>query len=341
MEFNVSFNRMTRTMVDDGAFASSPLTLVDVGCSGGIGGLWRTFEPALRAVGVDPVIDECHRLTQREMNQAVQYLASFVGLPANHPFILKRANRDLWGANPFPRTSAAVAGAILATRVESRDKLALLNDWPHQQLADPGHLVTVDNIASEYKLIPLDFLKIDVDGHDLDVLYSAEQTIRFGPVLGLALEVNYIGGAAETDHSFHNTDRLMRQWGYDLFGLTSRLYSAAALPGPFEYSICAQTRFGRPVQGDALYLLDPIARPGLFSTLPVERLLKLACLFECFGLPDHAAELIASLPEHCLPTVSPGHLLDVLTGEITNSSISYQEYMERFENDPTSLYPGR
>ena len=47
-------------------------------------------------------------------------------------------------------------------------------------------------------------------------------------VLGLGLEVNFDESEDDTEHSFHNTNRLMRSLGFDLFGLSVRRYSLAA-----------------------------------------------------------------------------------------------------------------
>src|SRR6185295_6659027 len=122
--------------------------------------------------------------------------------------------------------------------------------WQESKLADPNLKIGVDDLVREENLMCLDFIKIDIDGYDLDVLHSAESCTQDSPVLGYTLEVNFYGSTADTDHTFHNTDRLMRQWGFDLFGLTVRRYSVAALPAPFELDCPAQTVFGRPLQGD-------------------------------------------------------------------------------------------
>jgi hypothetical protein len=36
------------------ALKGEPCTLIDIGCSGGIDGIWRTFGDRLRAIGFDP-----------------------------------------------------------------------------------------------------------------------------------------------------------------------------------------------------------------------------------------------------------------------------------------------
>jgi len=345
MEYTSVFTRMTRSLVEKKAIVSQPFTLLDVGCSGGISPFWRVFEPSLFAIGIDPVVTECDRLNKKEANSNVRYRPAFVGLPDEHPFVQKRGSNEPWSGNPWNRLSAQLASDILKAKTKEEDKLAVLNDWQGSKLADTASKITVDDLVRQEKLSALDFIKVDVDGYDLDVIFSAEHCTQDSPVLGYTLEVNFYGGTADTEHTFHNTDRLMRQWGFDLFGLSMRRYSAAALPAPFEWDCPAQTLFGRPYQGDAVYLRDPMAAgtsgAPYIPALSSEKLLKLACLFECFGLPDHAAELILANAKSLLALCNPQELLKLLANEVDPSVNSYSAYIKKFTADPTAYYRSR
>ena len=342
MEYTCVFTKMTRSLVEKRTLAAEPFTLLDVGCSGGISPFWRVFDPLLVALGIDPVVSECERLNAKETSSSVRYRPAFIGLPDQHPFVQKRGNNEPWGGNPWNRLSTPLAIDLLRSKTKEDDKLAVLNDWQGSELTDSKSKVEIDDLVREEKLSGLDFIKIDVDGYDLDVIHSAESSTLNSPVLGYMLEVNFFGSTADTDHTFHNTDRLMRQWGFDLFGLTMRRYSVAALPAPFEWDGPAQTLFGRPLQGDALYLRDPMAS-GTRGAAPCppltsRKLLKLACLFECFGLPDHAAELIQANAQSLLTLCNPWELLNIVAKEVDPSVGSYSEYIEKFRSDPESFY---
>ncbi len=345
MDYTSAFTKMTRALVERKAFASQPFTLLDVGCSGGISPFWRVFEPSLVALGIDPVVKECERLNAKEAGSMVRYRPAFVGLSDQHPFVQKRGNNEPWGGNPWNRLSAQFATDILKSKTREEDKLALLNDWHGSGLADPNSKIGVDGLVREENLSGLDFIKVDVDGYDLDVMLSGEKCTQESPVLGYTLEVNFYGSTSDTDHTFHNTDKLMRQWGFDLFGLSMRRYSAAALPAPFEWDGPAQTLFGRPYQGDAVYLRDPMAagtRGGAqCPPLSPQKVLKLACLFECFGLPDHAAEIIKSNAETLGAICNPQELLNILAIEVDPSVSSYSAYIKKFTSDPTAYYRSR
>lgn len=337
MEFFSPQSSFTTDVVQRGLLKDDPLQLMDVGCSGGISSLWRIYEPALQALGIDPVMTECARLSAQEKNPAVHYKAAFVGLPDGHPFNLQRTGEPPTRRNPWARLSSASATEFLSKKLQAEAKLPILNTWQTEQLA-PVRKYTIEALAAEHHLVGLDFLKIDIDGHDLEALHSAERLIRESPVLGLVLEVNYYGSALPFEHTFHNTDRLMRSWGFDLFGLTTRKYSAGAMPNRFEHDMPAQAVSGRPYQGDALYLRDAIGLEGQ-PELPVltpAKLIKLACLFENFCLPDFAAELIlrhaASLP------LDLEHSLDLLARSFRNDGVGYREHMRRFAQDPSCFY---
>ena len=337
MEFVSPHQPFTADVVQRGLFKDTPFSLIDVGCSGGIAPLWRVYEPHLQSVGVDPVVDECARLTAKETNPAVRYVPAFVGLPDDHPFNRERQGRSPTERNPWGRLSAAAATEILAQRVRQETKLPVLNTWQAERLAEVKKL-TLEELAAGQNLTNVDFIKIDIDGNDLQALLSAERLIRESPVLGLVLEVNYYGGTSPTEHTFHNTDRLMREWGFDLFSLTTRRYSAAALPNRFVWDCPAQTVSGRPYQGDALYLRDAIglADSGTGPTLTPVKLLKLACLFENFCLPDFAAELLQRHAGAMGLNLSAG--LELLTLSIRNDGVSYREHLRRFQEDPARFY---
>ncbi|WP_221029207.1 FkbM family methyltransferase [Actomonas aquatica] len=345
MDFAPRFATLTQCLVERGQFLDAPLSLIDVGCGGGLAPLWRRFEPSLTAVGIDPQTTECERLQAAETNPAVHYLPRFLRLPESHPFRQQRGDREPWTGNPWERTSSAHAMAKLAAQTAPEKQFSELNAWPTEKLVEPTRTSTLDELAAELNLREVDFVKIDTDGPDLEVLHSGEKLLRDGPALGCALEVNFSGSADPTDHSFHNMDRLMRSWGFDLFDLSVRRCSLAALPMPFQYDNAPHyTDHGRVLQGDALYLRDPCGwdrNPGARVELSPIRLLKLACLFELFGSPDHAAELLRdhAAPLAELTDVEP--LLHLLAHEIDPRYENYHQFIQRFKDDPTSFYPSK
>jgi hypothetical protein len=108
------------------------------------------------------------------------------------------------------------------------------------------------------------------------------------------------------------------------------------------YDIPAQTTMGQVSWAEALYLRD-LAHPSYDETFGYrstpERVLRVCCLHALNDLNDCAAELLLRHP--ALRDLADRQLLlDALTPRLFGR-LSYQEYMSRFEADPTSFYPTR
>jgi hypothetical protein len=331
----------TEYLVRKNAFRGHPFTLIDIGCSGGIAVYWRIFDKYLCAYGIDPMVDEIKRLRATEINPNVGYWAGYIGLPVNHMLIQRRGTRGPVGNSPWDRLSAAWALELLSKTTDDYRTKVSQNRWPETKLADKSRHMGVDEFVAKNKINSVDFIKIDVDGEDFCALHSCEYIINSHQVLGFMLEVNFFGEACETDHTFHNTDRFMRNHGFELFDLTVRRYSRKALPAPFVSAIPGDTKWGAPLQGDALYVRDVVGtlqqRP-LF-TMSTDKLLKLVAIYEIFGLPDCAAEVLTVRREQLSRAVDVATLLNMLTPEVDGRKLSYEEYIESFSKDVTKFYP--
>jgi hypothetical protein len=75
------FNKMTQNLIAKNLI--TPLTVIDVGCSGGLFEKFRKFEPLLKGLGADPIIEECSRLHSIETNPNIKYIPTFVGTTIN------------------------------------------------------------------------------------------------------------------------------------------------------------------------------------------------------------------------------------------------------------------
>jgi hypothetical protein len=223
------------------------------------------------------------------------------------------------------------------------DELTAENQWNHVPLANPAAPIVLPDFFHTKSISDVDMIKIDVDGPDFDILQSLSDSLQRCNVLALGLEVNFVGSADETDHTFCNTDRFMRTHGFDLFYLTIRPYSRAALPAPYQLSIPAQTQYGQPLQGDALYARD-VCQPGVveFSReLRPTKLAKLATIFASMGLLDCAAEVFLVHRERLRTILDVDRMLDLLCKEAQNGRqrpLSYRDYIAAFERDDPMFY---
>ena len=321
-------------------------TLVDLGCAGGINPVWRIFGSRLRALAIDASVGECRRLAEAEELKGIEYVGAFAGIAPDHPFVVRRGIEEVPSRNPWPRLSAAHTVRRREAKLrEATDQEKLRqSSWWLTETADASRPVVVPDMLSQRGMDNVDFLKIDTDGNDFAILNSFDECFdKFG-ILGACLEVNFCGPADETYHTFHNTDRFMKAQGFELFDLSLRRYSAAALPAPYELDIPAQTVSGRILQGDAIYIRDWAGADWseVAARASVEKLIKLAAIFSLMGLPDCAAEILTTFRARFSGWLAVDRALDLLSAQIQPSSqspLSYKAYLAAFQSDSPDFYP--
>src|SRR5471032_1549731 len=313
-------------------------SLLDIGCSGGIDPTFRHFGKRLRALAIDASVSECERLRKAETNPSIEYVAGFVSDSPTakidlengqaSPLIFKIRDRL-----SFMRTNELREARLGKAEIE--DKLRH-NQWEQTQLADHTKPLVAPALLAERGWTDLDYLKIDIDGSDFLVLKTFDGKLAELGVLGVQLEVNFVGTGDDSEHAFHNTERFMRRQGYELFRLDVRTYSTRALPARYVWPTPAETVTGRPWQGEAYYARD-IEAPGLDAT----KRAKLAAIFSAWSVPDAAAELLLAQRDSLSEVIDVDKGLDLLALQAQQdrgTRLGYQAYMRTFEADAPSFY---
>lgn len=329
----------TKHVVEQGILKGYPFGLVDVGASGGIESHWLVFKDYLVAVGFEPLVAEVARLNALSPIPSITYHAMLVTSPEKVAGPAPRHGREegLFGDNrTFARTSA-----VRAMNIQKMDYVREVFD-PSGEGFLTEERTTLDLFTSQRPDLDMDFIKIDTDGADYDVLLGAAELLARKPVLGLFIESQFHGPIGHDANLFCNIDRFLRDRGFSLFDLEVYRYSRATLPKRFVYPITAQTLGGQVLWGDALYLRDAAHSqyvdmwgPGLSS----HKLLKLACLFELYGLEDCAAELLCNKQDVFKALLDVDHCLDLLTPPWRDEKMSFRTYNARFETHLSEWFP--
>ncbi len=235
-----------------------------------------------------------------------------------------------------------MARSLASTETEQLTSVekSALNLWPITELADKINDIYLDKFLPQQGINSIDLCKIDVDGADFEILHSLEGFLADKKMLALVVEINYFGSDNETDHTFHNVDRYMRRYGFDLYGLTVNRYSAKSLPAPYSFSGPGENLMGRPYQGDAFYVLDVFSSPAT-TQLTRETLLKLVAIFALFDLPDWAAELLQLYGSKCLEVSKIKQILELLACQIQEgrtTRLNYSNYISAFDKHDSYFY---
>ena len=140
----------------------------------------------------------------------------------------------------------------------------------------------------------IDFLQIDVQGADLDVLQGALNILK--SVLAIQIEVEF-NPLYQGQPLFRDVDRFLSEQGFSIFDLGAVSRNRARSP------ICSGRgkHSGQILWGDAFYLRDLLAESGNPDLKTPENLFKLACVADALSFPDYSIEILEYL------TLNYGH----------------------------------
>jgi len=302
----------------EASLRKEPFHFLDLGCSGGVSVKWRMLEPFIRIVGIDPDEEEIRKLSLTEKSQNIRYECGNLELHQEHPIRRQRGRPFICESHKqFRKTSAWDACSR-----NNRSRPAAVKTESENHIDLP---VLLKKEGFQW----LDFIKIDIDGPDFDALLSLEGALPDLHVLGFQHEVNFNGSTHPHDHTFHNTDRFMRKFGFELYDLDVRRYSKAKFPAKFLYSFFGQTESGALAQGDALYFRTQDER----HLVPIKKV-KLIILMMLYGHLDSAIYLANDMPEQ--------KFWSKVCDEAAKKSGfgSYMQMLEKWDKHPESFFPG-
>jgi len=253
--------QFTRDVVARGLL-ERPFTVLDIGARGGLAEHWQAFAGQLEVLAVEPDPSE-------------------PGVNA----VLGAAK----GMQPFFHRTIAALDGLYDTRALYRGTVneAIVETTTTERV----EVTTLDAVFDDDTLGRVDFVKLDVELAELDVLRGS------GPLLDAALAVEievHFPKRPRDAGCFAEVDLFLQERGFELYDLETYRYSRPAFPAPrlYDYRLpsgepdpLGAHAEGQILSGDALYLT--VRRP-----ISIDRLLKLACICELYRLRDCAVELL-------------------------------------------------
>ena len=282
----------TRAVVEDHYFSNTPFVFVDVGAAGGFRGKFNVFGDSLSKIGFEPNAEQFAELNEGNNERIFRYALgdkeetrnlNLTRSPVSHSLL--RSNQPFWER----MWAGGIQAEVGETEVET---------------------VTFDALRDSEDLGDIDYMKIDTEGTELEILRGSEKALR-ECVIAVECEIAFYpmhhGRAL-----FSDVDTYMRSLGFTLFALDAITLPRRVTPRKFltttpgldfdDPRVSPKADFGQVLGGDALYVVDFLDESNRQKMEIPGKLAKTVAVFDIHHLPDCALELVGTgVDEGILP----------------------------------------
>ncbi len=254
---------------------------------------WRAFDPSrLKFVGFEPDAQEAARLNTTRMIDGIEIQIVAAGLWGSTGTI-NFQNNNIGGGSSFLSQNRQVTDRW---KFENPDESALARDIFFPVRHESINVVSLADWSREADVGTVDFLKLNVQGGELEILQGAGPVLD--NVLGILVEMAFVESYSKRP-MFADIDRFLSKSGFTFFDLLAHHYvGRAAAPIVAQRLIIVEPKLGQLVsswgqliEGHGLYLRDPISDKRSRPLKP-DQVIKLAALAEGFGQIEFAFELL-------------------------------------------------
>jgi FkbM family methyltransferase len=254
-----------------------PLVVIDVGCRDGDAAGWKTFGSGVHVIGFEPDVEECERLQESYDGPAKR---TFVPLALGG-----KSDEATLHVTRFPQSSSLFEPS---TEAIERHPALTAHEEIGRRTVD---LTTLDEWMAAADAPAPDFMKLDIQGAELDVLRSSPRALE--SIRALEVEVSF-KPLYRGQPLFADVNTYMAEQGFVLWRLRDLRHLAIAGAAPeglvMSQSVMAdeaemQPGGGQLSWGEAIFVRHDFAAPAEESWSVS---LRDACVAVAIGLPELA-----------------------------------------------------
>ncbi len=238
---------------------------------------WQIFAPNLSIYGFDADADACDEanaeLESRQINWKEIHIPLAIGKAIEE--------RNLYV------TKHPMCSSLYPPNETYLERFSGLAELVNLDFSFEIDTTTLDAFYQEEGVDEIDFMQIDVQGADLDVLEGATKILSCG-TLAIQVEVEF-SHLYTNQPLFADVDTFLRKHDFTLFDLSQSYGLRTRSP------IRSSVRSGQLLWGDAFYFRDLIREDMDGYLKSPDRMLKLACIADIMNFPDYTLEILEYL----------------------------------------------
>lgn len=271
--------RFTKIIIATKQFAMAPLIVVDVGARGGYEKFWDIWGDQINILGFEADEAECERLNTNKTKMSIRYFPNALDS--------RKGKRNFYVTGNHASSGFYLPDERFCERLYGDINLAV-------EKTIQLNTIDFDSFACDNNICAVDFIKLDTEGSELDILKGFIGTLKKS-VLGISIEVEFLQLHIQQP-VFSDVDAYLRDMGFILFDLSVYRHARKGIPIATSQPNSSPVERGQVIWGQALYLRD--GAKEIEGTQIIEagwndlRILKLTSIMEMFNLNDCAIELL-------------------------------------------------
>jgi len=320
--------------------------LLDIGCSGG-----PEYEIQLAIdsinessyLGVDPLVSEIKRLRELHPSSKYSFYDAYVSSGGTNGLFPNELSDTLYQQSQSMYSQRQINYSYEKEVFNSGQSIVYSeNHYSVDQLIN--HLYHSNNNRI------VDFVKIDTDGYDLEVLIGAQGVLENVALIKCEMQFHHNNIDLRSSNCFASLDTFLRRNKFQLAGIEVNRYRRSCLPSVFKYNILAQNNTGMPLFCDGIYinygLLDS-ATSSSYGPFLESKYKSLLLLLLLYGLDDLSCQVALLLRQNTLDEYlfqDMGKYLDfcaiqIIDNEGLKCERDYHSLIDLCNRDPRAFFP--